>query len=473
MQAPLQVTGIHYPKVHLGSNVEDRYIFNADHNSINTTDLVFQVDLGYQGSTKCHSITDLSNAMLVLKFEATIEKSAQNQGADTNKPCRFSHHAFSRSLVKSTLKVNGVTVYNNNQAQGLISTSIIKHDLPEEFMSRYDGYVMNKDSVDPTTVGGQTHWEELLNTKANALVAAAGAATEVIAIGIPLVVLDTFYAKAKAPMGRIELRISISSFSDMVSKRYIYSDDGAGTLQAYDRNTNNLRNLRLSQGNLLIPMTELAPLSIVQLEENGEKPFAIAMNYQKIKVNNMSLTSTTNNKALNVTNGRSVEIYVPEVDSSLKTFSTLSYERLSFSGGGQTYPKITVNNYPELNRISHGIKAFCMKPIIQGNENYLSLDALDTSVNKFKRVSPFYPHSFDLSLADINDVLYENSDGKNTFNGNLQLNFTTAPNLQATNPVTGSEYDYANAFVLQREDVICEFRKVDNVFTPVIVTNDV
>jgi hypothetical protein len=463
MQAPVQVTGIHYNKVHLGSNVEDRYIYNADHRSLNTGgDITFEVDLGYQGTSKYSVITDLSNGVVALKFKATIQKKA----AQTN--VRFSHHAFIRSLVKSTLKINGVTIYNNSQDQGLIATSIIKHDFAEDYMERYDGYVVNKTSKDAATIGGQTYWQEQINTQAVALQANDNTADIYFVIGIPLVVLDTFYAKAKAPVKKLELRLTVGTMNQMVAKRYIHGDADAEYVQA----TSCLRSFELAQANLLLPLIKLAPLSIVQLEENGDKPFAIAINYQKMKINTIPLASTTNSKSLTITNGRSLEVYIPEAGQSLRCFARIPYERYSFSAGGSSFPAITINNYQELNRLAHGIKGFAMRPKVQASTNYRSLDSIDSSMNKFNQASPYYPHSFDLCLSDINDELYENSPDKNTCTGSLQLNFGGPPDAAARSP-TNQAWDYDNAYVLQREDIICEFRKVNGVFTPVIVTNDV
>ncbi|GCA62689.1 hypothetical protein KIPB_005192 [Kipferlia bialata] len=469
MQAPVQVTGIHYPKVHLGSNVEDRSVYSADHRSINSSgDVTFEIDLAGQGSSKYSKIADLSNGMVVLKFEAVLQRA----NVDPT-PVRFSHHAFIRSLVKSNLKINGQTIYNNNQYQGLVSTSIIKHDFAEDFMDRFDGYVMNKTGADASEIGGQTYWQEQINEKAKNLADPGEGkdpttTTMYFVIGIPLVVLDTFYAKAKCPMQKLELKLTCGSMNDMVSKRYIHADGNA----EWNRNTSYLKSFKLDQGSLIVPLIELAPLSIVQLEENGDKPFAIAINYQKMKINTMALTNTTNNKSLTVTNGRSLEVYIPESGESLKCFCQMPYERLSFSAGGVTFPKQIINNYPEINCIAHGIKQFCMKPRVQGSTNYRSIETLDSSVHKYKQASMYYPHSFDLSLSDINDELYECSPDKNTVTGALQLNFGSAPD-PAKKSLADAEWDYANALVLQREDIICEFRKVGGVFTPVIVTNDV
>jgi hypothetical protein len=332
--------------------------------------------------------------------------------------------------------------------------------------------VVNKTSLDPDELGGQTYWETVINEKADDLHAEGDTDEIYFVIAIPLVVLDTFYAKAKAPIQKLELRLTVGTMNQMVQKRYIHSHGQDNAFAAWDRATNKLLSFELSQANLLIPLVKLAPMSIVQLEENGDKPFAIAINYQKMKINTIPLTSTTNSKSLTVTNGRSLEVYIPEADQSLKCFAHMPYERFAFMAGGASFPVITINNYQELNRLAHGIKAFAMKPKVQSSTNYCSIDSIDSTVNKFATASPYYPHSFDLSLSDINDVLYENSPDKNTCTGSLQLNFAGQPSAAARS-VTGQEWDYANAFVLQREDIICEFRKVNGVFTPVIVTNDV
>jgi hypothetical protein len=100
---------------------------------------------------------------------------------------------------------------------------------------------------------------------------------------------------------------------------------------------------------------------------------------------------------------------------------------------------------------------------------------VDAYVNTDARKNIYYPHGYEMSIIDLNDVEYENIPNRKTASACLSLNLHPGDTVQHEGiyPVGKLEnYKFDSAYLIVREDIICEFRKVGGVFSPVIITND-
>jgi hypothetical protein len=181
------------------------------------------------------------------------------------------------------------------------------------------------------------------------------------------------------------------------------------------------------------------------------------------------------------TNPRQIEIYIPEKtadgERTNRSFAYQDYSRFSVDLNGITYPQCMTNNYSDIDRIAHGLKTFNLNPTINKDLDYNSVDSIDSYVNVEARRNPFYPHSYEISIIDLNDIDYENIPSRKTASASLSLNLHSGTQTVQHEGIypwasKGSEYAFKQAYLIVREDIICEFRKVAGVFAPVILTND-